>query len=209
MENILKRKVGEKTTTSFCDGLCCENSSQPNNPISEECQSKYPFPLCPDCLCVASNRYTTDFKLKLYNDSTENSVQVQGEQLPGEIVTRILEFLGIRLAIKTLTGKTYQAFLPRGPLTTAYDLKMWIYKHHRTPIEQQRIYMRGKEVGVHGYTAPGTKVQDAENKKHLLCECGVTDGNTVHLLLHLRGAARTKQTSRKSRKRIRASPTMP
>jgi MYND finger len=59
MENIPKCKWCGKTTTSFCDGLRCENSSHPNNPICDECQRNHPFALCPDCFRVGSDRYTT------------------------------------------------------------------------------------------------------------------------------------------------------
>ena len=88
--------------------------------------------------------------------------------------------IGDRIEAKTLTGK--YLVLVIGPGHTVARLKATIHQKEGILPDQQRLIFRGSQL------------EDDDT----LDQLGIKKGSTIHLVLRLRGGARTKQTARVS-----------
>ena len=94
-------------------------------------------------------------------------------------LTDMLKRVYYRIHVKTLTGKTFS--VECSDVFTVFHLKQAIFRIEGIPVDQQRLIHASKRLIDEAY----------------LADCSVQPDCTVHLVLRLRGGARTKQTRRR------------
>jgi hypothetical protein len=87
--------------------------------------------------------------------------------------------IGQQITVRSFTGKhVVEVMTSRN---TVADLKQAIMDSEGIPSEQQRLIFGGSQL----------------EEEHILQDIGIKNGSLVHLVLRLRGGARTKQTARR------------